>query len=372
MQTAELKLFIGLIFLVSGEPVLAEIAIAEETESDFEPASTSLLRPTRIYSTPEERREAGIGTELTQWLKFSGLVEVEKEFFKKEQTSGIETSNSGRPSYTIQLGFHITPTEWFEAEIIYELENEKTNYTQLDEATLSADFEPWGIQAGMQNLPFGEYYSHFVTGPMIEFGEVREPSMIIDYSFNDSIEVATYLFQSDYNQSRSRDIDWGISIEIQTSDEAIRFGGSFISDLAETDNPLLEVTDNIIQNEVWGWSAHARAGFSNFEITVETVRAHNEFLDLDDNANKPVAYNFEIAYFPINTIQIAMRIERSRELSDNPESRIGIGVLWRFANNYNFSIDYLYGRYKSNFAFDDNDNELRKIQQVGAQFGMEF
>jgi len=330
------------------------------------------LAKIRIYRTPQERREAGIGTQLTPWLKFSGLIEIEKEFLETKQTNSIDTSGSGRPSQTIQLGFDITATEWLEVEIVYEIENDKTKYTKLDEAAISADLKNWGIKIGPQYLPYGEFYSHFVTSPMIEFGESREPSLIVDYSLNDNIEITTFLFRSDYNQSIDRDLDWGMSIEIKTSDEAMQLGTSFISDLAETQDALLEVTDNIYQNRVWGWSAYALLGFSNFEVTAEMLRAQSEFLDLDDNANKPTAYNFEIAYFPIESIQLAFRIEHSKELSDNPEWKYGIAASWRFARKFNFSIDYLRASYKSNFVFDDNDNELDSSQQIGAQFALEF
>ncbi len=364
MKDLVIQLYVGLIILLLSPAAV----LAEESTT----AVDSFSRKTKIYRNPEERREAGIGTNITKWLKFSGLVEIEKEFLKTEQITGIEISTSGRPSQAIQLGFIVAATEWLEAEIIYEIENNKNNYAKLDEGVLSTDLDEWGIKVGQQNLPFGEFYSHFVTGPMVEFGEAREPSLIVDYSFNDNIEISAFLFNSDYNESRNRDIDWGMSIEINTNDEAIRFGGSFISDLAETDDALLEVPDNILQNRVWGWSAYTLVGFSNFEVTVETLRAHNEFLDLDANANKPITYNLEIAYFPRESIQIALRIEHSKELSDSPEWQYGFGTSWRVANRFNFSIDYIYGRYKNNFVFDDNDNELDNIQQVAAQLGMEF
>jgi hypothetical protein len=103
---------------------------------------------TRIYRNPEERREAGLGTELTDWLTFSGLFELEK------------------------------------------------NYTQFKYDN-AIDIGEAGIQLGKLNLPFGEYYSHFVTGPLLEFGETRKNAIIFDYGITDGLEVSVFAFDSD-------------------------------------------------------------------------------------------------------------------------------------------------------------------------------
>ena len=50
------------------------LAVAQE-ESGKKPRSTP-SKSVRIYRTPEERREAGYGTQLTKFLRFGGVVDL--------------------------------------------------------------------------------------------------------------------------------------------------------------------------------------------------------------------------------------------------------------------------------------------------------
>ena len=59
--------------------LLPSLAIAQGEDPVEDPVSepAAAERRASFYRTPRERREAGLKTKLTDWITFSGLVEVE-------------------------------------------------------------------------------------------------------------------------------------------------------------------------------------------------------------------------------------------------------------------------------------------------------
>jgi len=343
--------------------------MAEQTPSRAETKE----KHAKIYRTPEERRDAGRSTPLTDWLKFSGLLEIDNEYTQSRFADHASNTDDNATSSTLELGFNITAKEWFEIELIFEADKQKHFDIQLDEGLISTEIDDWGLQIGRQHVPFGEFYSNFVTGPMLEFGETRQTSFIIDYSFNDTLEIAGFLFSSQLEtQDESQPYDWGLRFEIASEDEAWVLGISYLSDLAETKEPLLEKNTQTYQQRVAGWNVYALIVINDLALTAEMLGATHPFAELPANENKPVAYNLELAYFLNNTLQFAMRIAHSKELADQPRWQYGAAISWRFANRFSASMDYLYGKYKSGFVFDDNDHELTHSHQIAAQLAFEF
>lgn len=326
----------------------------------------------RIYNNPEERREAGLGTHLTKWLKFSGLIETESVFLdhhfkKRKNTSKIET-----PSVTLQLGFDIIFTDWLSAELIIEAEHDGQRFNiELDEGFFNAEIAQWGIKVGRQYLNFGEYYSHFITGPMLEFGETRGTALIIDYSFIELFEISAYIFESEVGHKNSHsDIDWGVNFDFTSTDESIGFGIGFLSDLSESDEKFISGAS--YYHRVSAWNAYALISLLNFEITAEVVQALRAFKELEKQNNKPFSFNLELAYFSSATTQFALRLEHSNEFSDQPMWQYGIASTWRPTQTTNISVEYLYAKFHNNFAFDDNDNELKNRHTIALQLSFEF
>lgn len=86
-------------------------------------------------------------------------------------------------------------------------------------------------------------------------------------------------------------------------------------------------------------------------------------------ADKPLAYNLELAFFPpqISWIQFALRYEHSTELEDEPETIYGIGTSLRPLRNMSISVEYLQGKFKKKFSFNDNDNEQTSFDLIALQ-----
>lgn len=338
----------------------------------------------RIYRNPAERREAGLENQLTEWLSFSGLLEIEKEKTRQHYRQNVGVSTEEPTTSTLQLAFRSEFEGWLEAEVVFESEYSRhlhdgsDNYhhsahSRIDEAEFSVDFDVIAIKFGRINVPFGEYNSYFVTGPLLEYGETRRDSMMLEYAFNDEAEVTVFIFDSKVGKLNNESkLDLGASFEFKTKDETVVLGMSYISDLAESDELFLEDFNNTYQQRVAAWSAYLLAGYDKFELSLETVRALDEFVELDSESNKPAATNLEIVCFAVPDFLIAARIEHSKEFEEAPEWQYGLTVTWLTKSRFVLSADYLYGDFKNNFVEDDDGNVLSHHHQIAARLSVEL
>ncbi len=382
---------IGPVLLLAIGTPLTSFAGDEEADT-VEPAAQSA----KFYRSPEERRDAGQGTQVTDWLLFAGLVELEQEFLVNQFRNNVTATESDGLTPTVEAVFEVTAFPWLIGEFVFEAEVDDGYFARIDEGLVAIETENWGLKIGRQYLPFGEFYSHFVSGPALEFGETRATSLLADYSFSDSLEVSMFVFDSDFSKpDENDDFDWGLAFEYVTNNEAIRLGVSYLSDLAEADERLLEEHVYNYKRRVSAWSAYALIGFDQFELTAEIVQARRSLVAFtapaipsiavepneaeDENhddeqvaAFKPSAYNLELAYFPQPHMQFAIRVEHTNELEDAPEWRYGIATSWRIGRYVGVSLDYLYGKYQRGYVLDDNDNALSRSHQLAAQLVVEF
>ncbi len=330
----------------------------------------------RIYRTPDERREAGLVTELNEWLAFSGLLEVEKEYFEENLKNNKKNREYGNTTPTVQFGLELNFTEWFGSEIVYEVEHDGDKHTaRMDEAFVYLDFDEigLGVEVGKLSIPFGEYYSHFITGPLLEFGETIRNGLIIDYSFFEKFEVSAFVIDSDSEKlDRNTEYDWGVNFEFVSMAESIRFGIGYLSDLSESDERFLRDENNIYQNRVDALNVYALLGINHFEITAEHVTALRHFREFEKQEDKPSAFNIELAYFYNPLIQFSLRYEESHEYSDEPKNQYGISTTWRPKDRVSVTAEYLYGKFEKSFVFDDEDRELEDRNLFAAQFSIEF
>ena len=345
--------------------------VAQEPSLD-EPQSSE-REPVRIYRNPEERREAGLGNQITEWLRFGGVVELEKEW-KKNAIKGRDNTENPDTELAIELGFEVEYHDWLEAEVLFAIEdNGRRHYQELDEGLVGVNLGEWGIKVGRLYVPFGAYYSHFIEGPLLEFGQTRGDAVLMDYTFFESIELAAYAFDSKVDRRENHnEIDWGVNLEYVSEDESIRIGAGYISDLSESQEEILFDFNNNFLRRVPALNAYALIGMQSFEFTAEVLRATHAFKEFPKETDQPFGYNVELAYFPIDAIQVSIRGEHSEELMDEPAWQYGISCTFAVWENVTLSVDYLYGRYKKRFAFDDFDNAQISHHQTALQFAWGF
>ena len=328
----------------------------------------------RFYTTPREKREAGVGTKLSDWLTFYGLLEVEASTTKDQFRNTSKTSTLEESTTTVQLGFKAAFDENVEAEIVLEFDDSQSESTSVDEAFVELKKGDAGVLIGREALPFGEYYSHFVTDPLLEFGETTRNTVQFGYEYEDIFEAAVFVYDGNSEKvgDEGKIREWGAALNFMFLNNRIAFGASYLSNLADSDAELLSDFDNMYEQKVGAWSAYAAFRPGNWEMTLEGVQAAEEFRELPANANEPRAWNAEIAYYIGRTWEIAARYERSAELEDKPEERYGIGATWAAHRNVTLSLEYLQGNFKPGFAFDDDGNELKREQIMAAQVAVIF
>jgi hypothetical protein len=66
-----------------------------------------------------------------------------------------------------------------------------------------------------------------------------------------------------------------------------------------------------------------------FEATLEGLAATGSFRELDNDRNRPRAWNAELVYVGYASFDLALRFEGSRELEDEPRVQFGAAATWR-------------------------------------------
>lgn len=330
----------------------------------------------RIYTTREERRDAGIKHALAEWLVAAGLLEVETLEARSSLFDDPVRSRDGEYSGTIQLGVEVMPASGVKLELISELEHDSetgTDDPKLDEAVLSVEAGDFELELGTLYLPFGVYFSRFVSGPLIELGETRAHAAALSYGPDDRLDFVAFAYRGRARPaaSDSRRWDWGAALEISPLPFATA-GISYLSDLADSDEDLLDEARGRYERRVDALSAYAVAGAGRFEASAEWLAALRNFRELEADRSRPRAWNIELAYAVHEDLDFALRAEGSRELEDAPRLQYGIALTWRTTGIASLTAEYLHARFERGLAEDRAERPIEDRDQFGAQLAIEF
>ena len=343
---------------VLAEPTVSPDADAEESAS-------------RRYSTREERREAGIRHRVYDWLSVAGLAELEVFYFDSGVAADAGRSRADETTKTIQLGAELTPADRINLEVYVEYEDE-INAFRLDEALLAVELGEGELELGRYAVPFGEYFSRFATGPLVEFGETSGRAVTATAGFEIGLDISVFAYRGDARaESNGRGLDWGFALE-GAFGGAGNWGLSYLSDLADADERPLADEGNRYRRRVDAVSGHAVVGFHAFELSAEFVAARRPFAELDAAFDRPRAWNLELAWYPLPRLETALRIEGSRELEDAPRSQVGVAVSIQPVPTMFLTLDYLHGRFARGAAEDDAGRALDSVNTIGALLSIEF
>lgn len=326
----------------------------------------------RLYRTRSERREAGLDREITPWLRFSGLAEFEAlgETFAVEDEA--ERLTATEEAAVIQLGLVAEPLDWLAGELILEYDSEP-NEVLVEEAIISVDIGDWELAVGKQYLPFGAYYSNFITGPILEIGETQETAAILTWDHEDRVEFSASVYEGVARRQDEDDngIDYAFALN-GVINERLGAGISYLTDLGDADGRLLEDLDNRFGKKIAGLSAYAIWIGDSFESTFEILGAQNRFEDLDSDRDRPLAWNLELALFVHPRAELNLRLEGSRQLAGFPETQWGVATNILLHRRAFLTLEILEGQYRRGLALDDDDNPLRTVTTIGAQLAIAF
>ena len=353
---------IGVILVLLLTPVLAQ---AQNTDSNERVGN---------YRTREERREAGLGTELTEWLSFSGLLETEIIREVTEFDGPLADHRDDEVDPAVQAAFDVDLFDIFEAELIFEY-SEDPRAPLMDEFILATDIGDIGLSAGRFYLPFGIYYSHFINGPMIEFAETRSDVVQLDYDWQDQIEFSLYAYDPHTREVGGSDsgAGWGAAIDAKLMNGRLNIGGGYLSNVADSEEQFLRgETANQYLHRVSAWNAYLVYEADHWDVSLETVQSSGRFAEFDPPEDQPRAWNIEASYFPSANLEIALRYERSDELIDAAERFYGLAVTRRFPGNVSATLEYLKADFKRGFVEEDDDIFARRGDVFALWLAIEF
>jgi hypothetical protein len=337
-----------------------------------EPAQPEDPYPARLYSTPSEQREAGLSHRLTPWLTAGGLAELEWNYDRTSFSNPHPDSSGADTSANVQLNATATPWSFAKGDLLLDYDTQ-TDRLEVDEAVASLEHKAWELTYGRQYLPFGVYFSHFATGPLLEFGETRDVATTLAYDFHDraDLSVAIYQGQGKKSNNNGSGIDWTLATEAWLNG-SVSLGVSYLSDLADAGGDLLGDTGNRYLRRVPALSGYLLLTSDRFEVTAEFVRATRSFRELESDRNQPLAWNIEFANYLHPAFDWALRVEGSQDLDNEPQLRYGASVSFRAGRYGSLTLDYLRSDFSHNFATDDNRNVYDHGDTFAAQLSIAF
>jgi hypothetical protein len=343
---------------------LAAEGISEtEPEEELTEEATESADGQRTYRTSEEQREAGLQTEVTPWLTLSGLLEGEiktDRFIPQDRAPALKARDKNA---TLQLGLIVDLFGLAEAEAVVEYDSEPDKFLS-EEAFITFEYEPMELSLGKHFTPLGLYFSSFVTGPMLEFGETSSRQAVsLIYGPSDDFDLTLTAYRGRVSEiGEEEEWDWAVGFEAWPSD-SLSFGLSYQSDLTDSDERLLDDDHHLKRVPVA--SGYLLGITDLLEFSLEIVAALDDIRELEKELNRPVAWNTEVVYFlPQSGINLALRIEQSRELEDEPEYRYGAAITWYLDKRANLTVEYLRAQYSTDSFTIDHDEDEVSIQYV--------
>jgi hypothetical protein len=359
--------------------------------------------------TSAEPEHAGAGSILGRMedtIHVHGLLEFGAAYHSTDMNDGFGSHqhDSDLSMTTVEVGIGAEVNDWVSAEILlnyedpsgaiqlYEGIRDETEF-YVEEAIITianADETPAFLKAGKMFVPFGALLTHFpddvgTDSPLtLLMGETNEKALLIGaelagvtlsaYAFNGDVEE---LGGGDDNVIESYGFDANYAFEDETQGLDLLVGGSYISNIAESDwiEEVLHHHGARIDEYAGGAAAYLHCGIMGFFVDMEYMVA-TDHLDthmagvLTDNG-KPSVWNLEAGY-NLNwwrNLEIALKYAGSDDCSalGFPRDRYGINFNQEIFDNTIVSVGYLYDEYEGDDALDRNTRDL-----VFGQLAVEF
>ncbi len=129
------------------------------------------------------------------------------------------------------------------------------------------------------------------------------------------------------------------------------------------------IYDDSIEYDCFSFGVEYIAALDSFE-----AGEMNYALDRDGTAqeSRPAAWNFELAFRPVERLQLAGKYEGSRDMFGlYPKSRFGLCVSYEIFENTVLSGEYLHGKYEdNNLNTEGSVSDMRDLFTV--QLAVEF
>jgi hypothetical protein len=362
--------------LVAGLTMLTTPAFAihpdEKSEIENLRKRIDLLEAEQAKSTASEQEPGLDFGQISKYVTLHGLLEAEASYTKPdggEQESDLTLA-------TAELSIEATLNDYVSGHLIllYGEEEGGDDSINVDGAVISLNApdkllgQSASLHIGRMYLPFGTFNSYMISDPLtLELGETQNTAAMIALEGDWTLQAASFNGGTD-TAGASNNIDsWVASFEVAAG-ENLSFGASYINDLAESANELVQVT-SLYSGSVAGGSAFLSAHCDHFGFEAEYLAALEDFDaavvadGADLTGQRPAAWNLELAWMPTDQLQIACRYEQAEDFQDDVR-RYGATVSYGLYDHVVVAIEYLYADAK--VALDD------PVSMVTAQLALEF
>lgn len=325
----------------------------------------------RLYVTSAERRDTGRRYALTPWLSAVPLAEVEWQARRLSGANGVGPVRPRETTASLQLGLLASLGPSAHAEVVLDYDSAEDRVI-VDEAFLGVAREAWELEAGRLFTPLGAYISHFVSGPLLEFAESRVDGVALAYAPADWLEfkLTTYRGKA-WPAGGQRGADWAAALEVP-AERGWSFGLSYQSDLADSQDKLLDDVGNRYRRRVGAAGGYAMWTTPEFTLSTEVIGALGSFRELTRDRDRPLAWNLEFAHSIHPRLDWALRWEGSRELADAPARQWGLALTWRPMEQASLTVECLRGWFSGSLASNARDEPYSRLRQLGAKLSLAF
>lgn len=349
---------LALLLLATAPLLAAENAPALSLEERLQGLEA---RQSELYHTLAEKKSAGLNEVISENMTLSGLIEVEGSAVRQRLIDHSTVSASDLTLATAQLGLDAKVSE--KVGVNLTLLFEEGGELDVDQAFMRFAGERWSVNTGRFYLPFGAFHSHFVSDPLtLTLGETRQTAVLAGYG-QGGVQLQAFAFNGNADKTGSEDhINAGGLRLTVTPRDGLEFGGSVLSDLAESNAALLG--GNGYTRRVAGWSAYAHLQQGRLSLEAEYLAAARAFAagDLDVNADgrgdRPQTWNLEAAWALTPEVEVAARYGGSRELVEAPRQEYGADLSWIPQAATTLSLEYLHGNFASSWAAVESSDQL--------------
>jgi hypothetical protein len=354
----------------------------------------------RAAPEPELAGGAGFLSELERRITINGLLEFGAAYHSTDMNHGDYKHDSDLSMTTVELGIEAEVNDWVSAGITllyedasgaidtYDGIRDGTDF-DVDEAIITianADVTPAFLKAGKMYVPFGALLTHFpddmgIDSPLtLLLGETNEKALLIGAEYA-GFTVSAYAFNGDVEEKggggdnviESYGFDANYAFEDGTQDMDLLIGGSYISNIADSDwtEEVLEHHGAEIDDYAGGAAAYLHFGYQGFFVDAEYMAATDHVDTITTDHGKPTVWNVEAGYNYNwwRNLEIALQYAGSDDCGflRLPRDRYGINFNQEIFDNTVFSVGYLYDEYEADDGLDRNTRDL-----VFTQLAVEF
>ncbi|MGK2945742.1 MAG: LbtU family siderophore porin [Desulfuromonadales bacterium] len=371
------SLIVNIAVLLTGLLVMATpaLAIHPEEKSEIENLKKRIeMLETRQTATASTEQESGVDFgQISKYVTLHGLLEAEAYYARPE--GGEEESDLNLA--TAELSIEVTLNDYVGGHLtlLYEEEEGEEDDIDVDEAVISLGSpgqlfgQTPSLHVGRMYVPFGMFNSYMISDPLtLELGETRDTAALFALEGDVWVLKAGGLNgETDANGDSNHIDNWVASLEF-TPVENLAFGVSYINDLAESDNELVQ-DETLYSSNVAGASAFLSVQCGQFGFEAEYLTALEDFdsalvgIGEDLTGRRPSALNLELAWMPTEKLQLAARYEEANDFQDNVK-RYGVTASYGLYEHVVVALEYL--RADADIAEDDT------VDIVTAQLAFEF